>query len=248
MEKIKGMCRNEACEFCDEIFEVEKTDFRCPHCGKELFPMGDVPDDGGTKKGPNWKIIAGAVAAVAVLGGGAFFAFSGGDKDNGGGDEPTTITLSKQTASISVGKNDTLTAIVTPDGATCTLKWASNNPEVAKVDNGIVTFIAEGDVKIGVQVNEKPELKAFCEYKVKKEDKGGNPGRDTLNWGWATYKGDIKNGKPHGNGVIYFNERHAILNSSQMAEKGEHVTGQFRDGKLILGTLVQKNGNEVIVK
>ena len=71
MEKIKGMCRNEACEHFEEIFEVEKTDPRCPYCSKELFPMDNL--DGDTpKKGPNWKIIVGAVAVAALLAGGAY--------------------------------------------------------------------------------------------------------------------------------------------------------------------------------
>ena len=165
MEKIKGMCRNEACEFCDEIFEVEKTDFRCPHCQKELFPMGNVYDDGGTKGGPNWKIIAGSVAAAALLGGGAYFAFSGGEEGS--------ITLNKTTASVFEGDVDTLKAIVKPENAGYTLRWASNNPDVATVDNGIVTFHAFGEVKIGVQVNENKELKAFCDYTVEAGPDGG---------------------------------------------------------------------------
>ena len=174
MEKIKGMCRNEACEFCDEIFEVEKTDFRCPHCGKELFPMGNVPDDGGTKGGPNWKIIAGSVAAAALLGGGAYFAFSGG-----GGE---SLTLNKTTASVFEGDVDTLKAIVKPEDAGYTLRWASNNPDVATVDNGIVTFHTSGEVKIGVQVNENKELKAFCDYIVE-----GGPGEGPILANWIKF-------------------------------------------------------------
>lgn len=158
MEKIKGMCRNEACEFCDEIFEVEKTDFRCPHCSKELFPIGDVPVDGPVKP-KAWKKMAIIGTAAAALLGGAYFAFSGGGEER-------SITLNKTTASVYEGDIDTLKAIVKPEDAGYTLKWASNNPDVATVDNGIVTFHTSGEVKIGVQVNEKKELKAFCDYTV----------------------------------------------------------------------------------
>lgn len=171
MEKIKGMCRNEACEHFEEIFEVEKTDPRCPYCSKELFPMDNL--DGDTpKQGPNWKIIAGAVAVAALLGGGAYFAFTGNNS------QPDGITLNKHEDEMFVGETDTLKAIVTPEGVECTLKWASNNPDVATVENGIVTFVASGDVKIGVQIIEHKELKAFCDYKVEV----GPDGSGVVNW------------------------------------------------------------------
>lgn len=160
MEKIKGMCRNEACDHFEEIFEVEKTDPRCPYCTKELFLMENLSGGDGPK-GQNWKLIAGSVAAAVLLGGGAYFAFSGGGEN---------ITLNKTTASVFEGDVDTLKAIVKPEDAGYTLRWASNNPDVATVDNGVVTFHSKGNVKIGVQVNENKDLKAFCDYTVDGED------------------------------------------------------------------------------
>ncbi len=162
MEKIKGMCRNEACDHFEEIFEVEKTDPRCPYCTKELFLMENLSGGDGPK-GQNWKLIAGSVAAAVLLGGGAYFAFSGGGEEG-------SITLSKTTASVFEGDVDTLKAIVKPEDAGYTLRWASNNPDVATVDNGVVTFHSKGNVKIGVQVNENKDLKAFCDYTVDGED------------------------------------------------------------------------------
>ena len=174
MEKIKGMCRNEACDHFEEIFEVEKTDPRCPYCTKELFLMENLSDGDGPK-GQNWKLIAGSVAAAALLGGGAYFAFSGGGE---------SLTLNKTTASVFEGDVDTLKAIVKPEDAGYTLRWASNNPEVATVDNGIVTFHTSGAVKIDVQVNENKELKAFCDYIVKSGPGGGG---DTILANWIKF-------------------------------------------------------------
>ena len=79
MAKIKGICRNEDCEMCDQIQEAEKSNFKCEKCGKDLIPFGNKISD---PKGPNTKligIIAGAVAVLAIIGG--IIAFSGGSEE-----------------------------------------------------------------------------------------------------------------------------------------------------------------------
>jgi hypothetical protein len=78
MAKIKGMCRNEDCEMCDQIQEAEKSNFKCEKCGKDLIPFGNNTID---HSGPNKKliaIIAGTVVLLAIIGG--VIAFSGGEK------------------------------------------------------------------------------------------------------------------------------------------------------------------------
>ena len=80
MAKIKGMCRNEDCEMCDQIQEAEKSNFKCEKCGKDLIPFGNkVSEPGG---GPNTKligIIVGAVVLLAIIG--CIIAFSGGSEE-----------------------------------------------------------------------------------------------------------------------------------------------------------------------
>ena len=159
MPKKTGICINVGGR-CPKALSREKqeadvTNFKCEHCGGELREF-----KGST--GPDWKKIAIiGTAAAALLGGGAYFAFSGGGEN---------ITLNKTTASVFEGDVDTLKAIVKPEDAGYTLRWASNNPDVATVDNGVVTFHLKGNVKIGVQVNENKDLKAFCDYTVDGED------------------------------------------------------------------------------
>ena len=80
MAKIKGMCRNEDCEMCDKIQEVEKSNFKCEKCGKDLIPFGNKTSESGD--GPNKKligIIAGVVVLLAIIGG--IIAFSGGSEE-----------------------------------------------------------------------------------------------------------------------------------------------------------------------
>ena len=80
MAKIKGMCRNEDCEMCDQIQEAEKSNFKCEKCGKDLIPFGNkVSERGG---GPNTKligIIVGVVVLLAIIG--CIIAFSGGSDE-----------------------------------------------------------------------------------------------------------------------------------------------------------------------
>ena len=147
--------------------EADVTDFKCAHCGRVLKEYKEIS---WLEKYKKPIIIGAAAAAVLGGGGGAYFAFSGGGAKG-------SVALNKTTAEVFVGDVDTLKAIVKPEDAGYTLRWASNNPDVATVDNGIVTFHSNGEVKIGVQVNENKELKAFCDYKV--ED---GPGIVLTNW------------------------------------------------------------------
>ena len=78
MTKIKGMCRNEDCEMCDQIQEAEKSNFKCEKCGKDLIPFGNKTSEPGG--GPNKKligIIAGVVVLLAIVGGIIAFGGSG---------------------------------------------------------------------------------------------------------------------------------------------------------------------------
>ena len=80
MTKIKGMCRNEDCEMCDQIQEAEKSNFKCEKCGKDLIPFGNKTSEPGG--GLNKKligIIAGVVVLLAIIG--CIIAFSGGSEE-----------------------------------------------------------------------------------------------------------------------------------------------------------------------
>ncbi|MDR1198996.1 MAG: SUMF1/EgtB/PvdO family nonheme iron enzyme [Prevotellaceae bacterium] len=68
--------------------------------------------------------------------------------------EATDVTLNTsalELASLAVGGTITLTATVKPDNATDkTLTWTSSAPEVATVDDGVVSAVAEGSAVITV--------------------------------------------------------------------------------------------------
>lgn len=89
MAKIKGMCRNEDCEMCDQIQEAEKSNFKCEKCGKDLIPFGNKTSE--SSGGPNKKligIIVGVVALLAIIGGTIAMSGSGEETPK---QEPVTV-------------------------------------------------------------------------------------------------------------------------------------------------------------
>lgn len=64
-------------------------------------------------------------------------------------------------------------------------------------------------------------------------------------WQYGKWKGDIKDGKPHGNDtVIYLEEiEYPTTNfSEQKIEKGFKIIGVYTDGNLIEGDIYDQNG------
>jgi len=72
-------------------------------------------------------------------------------------------------------------------------------------------------------------------------------GTQTLKFkGGSKYTGEIKNGKMHGLGTYYYGRRERISTKDlkkRMAEKGDYITGEFYNGKLVSGKLYDRNNN-----
>lgn len=84
-----------------------------------------------------------------------------------------------------------------------------------------------------------------------KQPGGGNSNASSTskNLGYGKYEGAMKNGQPHGTGIIYYTTRHQVVPSKDIyAESGDYVTGSFRDGKLMFGQLHRKDGNQESVQ
>ena len=79
-----------------------------------------------------------------------------------------SVTLDKTSLDLKVGNNATLTATVSPEGATNKdVTWTSDNPEVAAVEGGTVTAKAEGTAIITAKAGDKT---ATCTVTVAKAD------------------------------------------------------------------------------
>lgn len=130
----------------------------------------------------------------------------------------------------------------TPGNANEGVFWKSDNPNVATVsDKGLVKAIAPGTSTITAETS---RTHTTASIKVTVKDEGNK-----IDLGFATYEGDLKNGKPEGNGTMTFKTRHVIPGSKGdvVAEPGEYAQGTWRNGEVNLVTLHQKNGNKPIV-
>lgn len=67
----------------------------------------------------------------------------------------------------------------------------------------------------------------------------------TLNLGYATWTGNIRNGKPDGKGTMKFNASHRIDtrdSQKRMAEAGERIEGTYINGHLEMGRWYKSDG------
>ncbi|MDR1202393.1 MAG: hypothetical protein LBL58_12330 [Tannerellaceae bacterium] len=75
------------------------------------------------------------------------------------------------------------------------------------------------------------------------------PTEGTINYPYGKYTGDIKDGKPHGNGTIEYTKSYKIIsNKDYVASPGDKITGSFREGKINLVTWYQKDGKSIVIK
>ena len=58
--------------------------------------------------------------------------------------EATSVVLSKSKLDLHVGETATLTATVHPTSINMAVTWSSLDEEIATVDNGVVTAMAQG--------------------------------------------------------------------------------------------------------
>lgn len=75
-----------------------------------------------------------------------------------------TISLDKSEVSLKVGETATVTATVSEGN----VKWSSDNDKIAKVENGKITAVAEGETTVKVTSEADTSKSATCKVVVKK--------------------------------------------------------------------------------
>lgn len=129
------------------------------------------------------------------------------------------------------------------------LKAVSSDPGIATVkSSGLVTAVKAGKVRITL-MGEISGVSASIEITVTEKESGtnGNNGKSAApkkpvyskgkaNLGYGVYDGELKDGKPHGYGILTYTEAHQIVSSKDyIAQPGDTFEGNFRDGKIAGG-------------
>ncbi len=258
----KGICKNYGeCDIADTkplvIQEADSTNFVCEECGSPLTEYKESTEPNGGNK---LKIILASIAGLAIVGGGGAFFLSSGDITP----RPEQVTLTKSASELNVGETDTLQAMVTPREATVQLEWTSSDANIVSVESGVVKALAEGKAQISVQVAGTEGLTDVCIYTVTKKEIEVIPepenskeievmkplnGKGTVDLGYASYTGDLKNGKPHGYGTLTYKKSQKIVPSKDfVAKPGDTFEGEFRDGRISGLGYWKHDGNQTVVK
>ena len=89
------------------------------------------------------------------------------------------------------------------------------------------------------EINEHAQNNSHADSQVNKP----NITDGTLNLGYGTWKGGIKNGKPHGDGKLVFHTKHKVdRKSDYYADEGYYLVATYENGSLINGNLYDSNG------
>ena len=120
--------------------------------------------------------------------------------------------------------------------------------DTTKVDTTKVDSVAQPPIVDPIPVH-KPTGNGPGRGSDGKPGDGRDVSPTSKNLGYGKYEGNMKNGQPHGTGIIYYTTRHQVVPSKDIyAESGDYVTGSFRDGKLMTGQLHRKDGNQEFVQ
>lgn len=115
-------------------------------------------------------------------------------------------------------------------------KNENNTEPLAK---SVPEVIEETPVDSVLTVEVQPAAPAPEKKEAEPAKKSTASASNSLDLGYATYKGRVKNGVPHDeNGRITFKEKHLIDkrdSQKRMAEPGDYIIGEYVNGKLVQG-------------
>lgn len=222
-----GKCLNENCEKgkSKEVIQIPaRKDFVCPDCGKSLR---ECPPP---KKPFNWMLYGGmGIAAAAVITGLVLFVNKSDDNTPATSSSP----ISQQTGLSASNDNDsTHIATLQPTGTDSVNNSAVNEKNTQKKDTP----------KENVNQSHSQESSG-TPYAQKTSA--------TLSLPYGRYKGEVRNGKPHGQGTLTYSTQTLIdsRDSKQRhAEAGEYIIGEWDNGRLVQGRWFKNdNTKEVII-
>lgn len=180
----------------------------------------------------------------------------------GGGEDPQPpyiqeINVSESALEMTIGETKQISFTTNPQPNEDNVLFEVSDESIISYDgSGTVKALKAGNATITFSA-EKGNASAKVEVTVKKKPKSYQdpigPGRGTKDLGYASYSGEMKNGKPDGAGVLTYKSRHEAgrnlrTGETVYAEAGESVDGVWSNGYLTSGTLQKKDGNVIKIK
>ena len=157
-----------------------------------------------------------------------------------------SIALNKSTLTLKENQSETLASTVLPENATNkNVEWSSSDDAIAKVENGTVTAVKKGQAVITAKSIDGSEKSAVCNVTVDGGTLPPTPPTQPLTYSCGDYKGETSsNGKAQGLGTFTYKARTLIDDAKMIyAERGDYITGTFRDDKIVSVRLYDSGGN-----
>lgn len=231
-----GICTNPNCPNYRQKIPIERGDLICPNeeCKKPLSPCAPPP----VKKNffQKWgKQILTTLAVIGILGGGGYFGFHSWQKSQQRKAAELAMLDSLRQDSIEKARLEAIARAEADSAAQVQAiadsieKARLDSIEKARLDSLRLDSIEKARLD-SLRLDSIEKAKADSIAKSKKRT-GGATG--TKNLGFGTYKGEMKNGQPHGMGTLTFSTSHVIDSrdaKGRVAEKGDYVSGLFYAG------------------
>lgn len=249
MAKKVGKCINIECDNYKQPVEVEPgEEFVCPKCHQPLEEGVSKPP---TTPKPLMKWLIVGLLAVAAIGAVVFLVLGTGSKKAKPADEDTELTEPKD--------KDTENSDPKPATQSGSSQVENANDSIVYTRQDSILFglgkYEKGDVPVETTTPVPPKQGENVNGPKTKVKKGTCPmttvanGKGTVNLGYGTYRGDLKNGKPHGYGKITYKKSTRIVPSKDfVANPGDTFEGEFRDGRISGIGYWSHGGNQTAVK
>lgn len=235
-----------------EIIEIDSIETlsgtpECPHCHQQTL---EEVEAGGSKKKMIMIISAVVVAVIAVVI--CILLFGNGPKK-----KRTKVNMASkpQTEAVTKDGKESADDVENSETADDIELSGAGTPAIEKPGLDAAT---DGKPVPGkpVEGTETSAAKEPAKEKTKTAEKSGTTktttaknGHGTVNLGYGTYTGDLKNGKPHGHGVITYTKQHKIVSSKDfVANPGDTFEGDFREGRISSIGYWTHDGNQTAVK
>ena len=217
------------------------SDFKCDVCGGRLTPVKNAFPTKPILLALSGFILLGALVLCSI--------WFGKDSSSQVPLPPRiipvdSIIVSKAEHTLYIGDSTKITTKVIPSEATdTTVVWMTSNSNIVSVSDGKIKAIDEGQATITVKSNDgKASAIVIVNVTPKKEETPGYdmpkvPKRQHITEG-CSFSGTLKNGYPHGHGVLTFKQRRRIDNHDEkgrIAEVGDYIQGEWNNGHLLMG-------------